>query len=60
MDLGGRDITEHLMVLLRRLGYNFHTSAEFEIVKKMKESRCTLKELTKDQRTNDPSLGLKD
>jgi centractin len=48
MDLGGRDITEYMMLLLRRLGYNFHTSAEFEIVKKIKENRCTLKELTKE------------
>ena len=47
MDLGGRDVTDILMALLRKLEYNFHTSTEFEIVKIMKESRCTLKELTK-------------
>lgn len=29
MDLGGRDITAHLMQLLRRAGHAFHTTAEF-------------------------------
>lgn len=37
IDLGGRDITEYLMLLMKRAGYNFHTSAEFQIVKNMKE-----------------------
>ena len=37
IDVGGRDITEYLMLLLRRMGYNFHTSAEFQIVRSMKE-----------------------
>lgn len=40
MDLGGRDITYHLMNLLRRAGYVFHTTSEFEIVKKIKERYC--------------------
>eukprot|EP01095_Lingulamoeba_sp_RSL-Kostka_P009062 TRINITY_DN30_c1_g1_i1.p1 TRINITY_DN30_c1_g1~~TRINITY_DN30_c1_g1_i1.p1 ORF type:complete len:399 (-),score=149.21 TRINITY_DN30_c1_g1_i1:158-1354(-) len=41
-DLGGRDITKFLQLLLRRsyCGYNFHTSSEFEIVKHIKESCC--------------------
>ena len=29
IDLGGRDITKHLMLLLQRAGYSFHTTAEF-------------------------------
>lgn len=37
IDIGGRDVTEYLMLLLRRSGYNFHTSAEFQIVKNIKE-----------------------
>jgi centractin len=37
MDLGGRDVTEYLMLLLRRSGYDFHTSAEFQIVRNIKE-----------------------
>ncbi len=33
IDLGGRDVTMHLMNLLRRAGYMFHTTAEFQIVR---------------------------
>ena len=40
MDLGGRDVTAHLMQLLRRAGYSLHTSAEFEIVRQIKEKFC--------------------
>ena len=40
MDLAGRDITDHLILLLRRAGYNFHTSSEFELVKQIKEKNC--------------------
>ena len=40
IDLAGRDITEHLLLLLRKNGVKFHTSAEFEIVKKIKENSC--------------------
>jgi len=41
-DIGGRDITEHLLLLLRRSGYSFHTSSEYEMVKKIKEKRCSV------------------
>lgn len=37
IDLGGRDVTKHLQLLLRRAGYVFHTTTEFEIVKRIKE-----------------------
>jgi centractin len=37
IDIGGRDITKHLQLLLRRSGYVFHTTTEFEIVRKIKE-----------------------
>jgi centractin len=40
IDLGGRDVTKHLQGLLRRSGYTFHTTTEFEIVKKIKELQC--------------------
>lgn len=40
IDLGGRDVTAHLMQLLRRAGYSLHTSAEFEIVRQIKEKFC--------------------
>jgi len=40
IDLGGRDVTRHLQGLLRRQGYVFHTTTEFEIVRKIKELQC--------------------
>lgn len=42
IDVGGRDVTEYLMLLLRRSGYNFHTSAEFQICKNIKEKLSNL------------------
>lgn len=33
-------MTKHLQLLLRRSGYVFHTTTEFEIVKKIKEKQC--------------------
>jgi len=39
VDLGGRDINSYFQLLLRRKGYNFTTSSEFEVVRNMKE--CT-------------------
>ncbi|GME25694.1 actin-like protein [Neofusicoccum parvum] len=44
IDVAGRDVTEHLQMLLRKSGYVFHTSAEKEIVRNIKESHsyvCT-------------------
>ena len=40
IDVAGRDVTEYLQLLLRKSGYVFHTSAEKEVVRHMKESRC--------------------
>lgn len=37
IDVAGRDVTENLQKHLRRAGYVFHTSAEKEIVRIMKE-----------------------
>jgi len=45
IDLAGRDITQRLLLLLRRNGIRFHTSAEFEIVRKIKENACQIKEM---------------
>lgn len=39
-DLAGRDITHYLQLLLRRAGHTFHTSAEMEIVRAIKEDTC--------------------
>ena len=40
IDLAGRDVTDHLMLLMKRSGYSFNTSAEFELVKNIKEKNC--------------------
>jgi len=40
IDVAGRDVTQNLQVLLRHAGYNFHTSAEHEIVRQIKETVC--------------------
>lgn len=42
IDVAGRDVTRYLRRLLRREGHNFHTSAELEIVKSIKEKVCYL------------------
>lgn len=38
IDVAGRDVTEYLQTLLRKTGYIFHTSAEKEVVRHIKES----------------------
>lgn len=40
MDIAGRDVTNHLQLLLRRAGHHFQTSAEREIVREIKEKLC--------------------
>lgn len=40
LDFGGRNVTEYLQTKLRKNGYNFNTTAEFEVVKKIKEAMC--------------------
>merc|ERR1712159_436400 len=39
-DVAGRDVTELLMTQLRRAGHTFHTSAEKEVVRQLKETMC--------------------
>ncbi|KAK2068521.1 hypothetical protein P8C59_003155 [Phyllachora maydis] len=38
IDVAGRDVTEYLQTLLRKTGFAFHTSAEKEIVRNIKET----------------------
>ncbi|KAI8803386.1 actin-like protein [Cladochytrium replicatum] len=40
IDVAGRDVTDYLQLLLRKAGWHFHTSAEHEIVRTMKEKAC--------------------
>lgn len=42
VDLAGRDVTRHLKFLIRKEGFYFRTSAEFEIVRTIKEKVCYL------------------
>ncbi|CAG2190000.1 ACTR1 [Mytilus edulis] len=41
-DIAGRDVTRYLRLLLRKEGHNFHTSAELEIVRTIKQRACYL------------------
>lgn len=41
-DVAGRDVTRYLKLLLQREGRTFKTTAEFEIVKSIKERACFL------------------
>lgn len=40
IDVAGRDVTEHMQLLFRKSGYVFHTSAEKELVRIIKEKTC--------------------
>jgi centractin len=42
-DIAGREVTKYLKLLLKKEGHNFNTTAEFEIIKGMKEV-CLLSE----------------
>ncbi|RWS29057.1 Beta-centractin-like protein [Leptotrombidium deliense] len=41
-DIAGRDVTRYLKLLLRKEGLIFNTTAEFEVVKSIKEKICCL------------------
>ncbi|GAA5862485.1 hypothetical protein JCM5296_000370 [Sporobolomyces johnsonii] len=40
VDVAGRDVTDHLQLLLRKAGYHLHTTAEKEVVRMIKEKTC--------------------
>jgi centractin len=40
IDVAGRDVSEYLQLLLRKSGHTFHTSAEMEVVRDIKEKMC--------------------
>lgn len=40
LNLSGRDITKYLIRLLQKKGYNFNSSAHFELVREIKEKFC--------------------
>jgi centractin len=51
-DVAGRDVTRYLKLLLRKEGYTFKTTAEFEIVKSIKERVCFLSPTAQKDETN--------
>ncbi len=42
IDIAGRDVSRYLKSLIRKEGFNFRTTAEFEIVRLIKEKVCYL------------------
>ncbi|KAF8640926.1 hypothetical protein AX17_000573 [Amanita inopinata Kibby_2008] len=40
VDIAGRDVTDHLQLLLRKSGHHLHTTAEREVVRTIKEKCC--------------------
>lgn len=42
IDVAGRDVTRYLKLLLKKEGINLNSSAEFEIIKNIKERACYL------------------
>ncbi|KAG8933059.1 Actin-2 [Tulasnella sp. 418] len=40
VDVAGRDVTEHLQLLLRKAGHHLNTTAEKEVVRTIKEKCC--------------------
>ncbi len=53
-DIAGREITKYLKLLLRKEGFNFNTTAEFEIIKNIKERACYLSNNPVKEETNQP------
>ena len=40
MDVAGRHVTTHLIKLLQSRGYNFNSTADFELAREIKEKLC--------------------
>jgi len=55
-DIAGREVTKYLKLLLRKEGFNFNTTAEFEIVKNIKEKACYISANPLKEETSGPSV----
>ncbi|XP_055311174.1 actin-related protein 1 [Sitodiplosis mosellana] len=53
VDIAGRDVTRQLRALIRKEGFNFRTTAEFEIVRSIKEKVCYLAPNSQKEEGND-------
>ncbi|GJQ86334.1 hypothetical protein Trydic_g9029 [Trypoxylus dichotomus] len=40
IDFAGREVTQYMQILLKKEGINFQTTADFEIIRQIKESIC--------------------
>lgn len=57
-DIAGREVSRYLRLLLRKEGFNFNTTAEFEIVKNIKERACFLSINPAKEETNQPEKSI--
>lgn len=58
VDIAGRDVTRYLKALIRKEGFNFRTTAEFEIVKQIKEKVCYLAaNIQKEENSDSDKIG---
>ena len=59
VDLGGREVTSYLQLLLRRSGYIFSTTSEFEVVREIKEEQSVCYTANTTQSLNENLIGAK-
>jgi centractin len=56
-DVAGRDVTRRMQLLLRRSGLAFTTTAESDLVKKMKEELCFVQQVSSQTTTTTTTTG---
>uniref|UniRef100_A0A7S1MSF0 Actin-related protein 2 n=1 Tax=Neobodo designis TaxID=312471 RepID=A0A7S1MSF0_NEODS len=57
--IGGNDVTENLVRLMQRRGYSFHSSADFELMRAVKEKFCyAAVNFSEEQRLSDATTVL--
>ena len=59
VDLGGREVTSYLQLLLRRSGYIFSTTSEFEVVRELKEEQSVCSTADTAKSLNETLVGAK-
>ena len=56
LNIGGKQLTEYLIKLFSNRGYQFHTTAEKEIVRDTKEKLCFVPEKHEDEWSDSPNV----